>query len=221
MVIDKERRREIMKRICIFFFLLLGFACTQGKEPMMLKPPDLSRGLPVMEALARRASAAEFDTAMLDEQDLSDLLWAANGINRPEIGKKTAPSAQNAQDIDIYVVMEKGIYLYDAKEHRLDFVVEGDHRTLVAGRQENVAAAPVICLLVSDVSRFRFGEDSLRLVWAAEDAGIVSQNISIFCASVGLNTRPRASMEQAKLRAVLKLRESQHLMINHPVSRGK
>lgn len=76
----------------------------------------------------------------------------------------------------------------------------------------------LLFFLVSDISRFRFGEDSLRLAWAAMDAGIVSQNISLFCASVGFATRPRAGMNQQKLREILTLKDSQHLMLNNPVS---
>ena len=117
--------------------------------------------------------------------------------------------------------MKSGIYLYDAKKHILESVVDGDYRKLVADKQENFAKAPVICLLVSDISRFRSGGDSLKIIWAAFDAGIVSQNISLFCASVGLATRPRASMDQQKLRKILKLKDSQRLMLNNPVSYKK
>ena len=181
----------------------------------------MTRGLPVMKALSLRASANDYDTASITLQDLSDLLWASNGINRPDVGKRTAPSAINAQDIDVYVCMASGTYLYDAKKHALDLMITGDYRKLVAGRQENVTKAPVICLLVSDISRFKFGADSLKLVWAAEDAGIVSQNISLFCASVGLATRPRATMDLIKLREVLKLNKSQYVMLNNPISMKK
>ncbi len=174
-----------------------------------------------MKTLSHRASQSEFDTASLKLQDLSDLLWAANGINRPEIGKRTAPSAQNAQDIDIYVFMESGIYLYNAKDHILELVLEGDNRNLFSGRPEEQPLPPVICLLVSDISRFRFGDNSLRKEWAAMDAGIVSQNICVFCASVGFATRPRAGMNKDKLRAILKLSDTQYLMLNNPVSYKK
>jgi nitroreductase len=127
----------------------------------------------------------------------------------------------NAQDIDVYAVVEAGIYLYDAKKHILDLVIDGDYRSLFAGRQPDAPKPPIICLLVSDNSKFRFGEDSLKAVFGGEDAGIVSQNISIFCASVGLSTRPRAGMDQTKLRELLKLKGSQHLMLNQPVSYKK
>ncbi len=212
-----------MKKTILLGWLVMQAAASFAQEakPLALNPPQTDRGLPVMEALSVRASVREFDSTTLSIQDLSDLLWAANGINRPDEGKRTASSAQNAQDIDVYACMESGCYLYDAAEHVLKPVAEGDHRPHIAGRQEQVTQAPVICLLVSDISRFRSGTDSLKLVWAAIDAGIVSQNISLFCASTGLATRPRASMDQEKLREVLKLKESQHLMLNHPVSYKK
>lgn len=212
-----------MRKIIVHIWLIVlaSSLFAQGTKTIVLNPPDKSRGLPYMEAISLRASVTEFDTSGLNLQDLSDLLWAANGINRPEEGKRTAPSAMNAQDIDIYVLMKSAIFLYDAKQNLLEHVVYGDHRMLIAGRQVAVAEAPVICLLVSDISRFRAGEDSLKLVWAAIDAGTVSQNINIFCAATGLATRPRATMEQEKLWEILKLKDTQHLMLNNPVSYKK
>lgn len=209
-----------MKRfiINILFVVFSISAWAQNLKTITLNPPDTSRGLPVMKALYLRASEKDFDTTKLTLQDLSDLMWAANGINRPESGKRTAPSAQNAQDIDIYAFMQDGIYLYRAEDHVLNMAVEGDYRGLIAGKQENVTKAPLICLLVSDISKFASGEDSLKLVWAAEDAGIVSQNISLFCASANFATRPRASMDREKIRKLLNLKKSQHPMLNNPVS---
>jgi SagB-type dehydrogenase family enzyme len=194
------------------------FLNAQSKDIIKLNPPDLTRGLPLMEALSQRASAQEMDTVEIKLQDLSDLLWSANGINRPESGKRTAPSAMNSQDIDIYVFMQKGVYLYNAEDHSLELVVKADHRDAVAGTQQKFAKAPLFCLLVSDISRFVRGEESYKKTLAALDAGIVSQNISLFCASAGLSTRPRAYMDQLKLRDVLNLKDSQLLMLNHPVS---
>ncbi|HEX7319855.1 MAG TPA: SagB/ThcOx family dehydrogenase [bacterium] len=210
-----------MKKSVIIGILLNVMFClsyAQAGQAIQLIPPDTTRGLPVMKALKVRASATDFDTVMLSDQDLSDLIWAANGINRPENGKRTAPSATNAQDVDIYVCLKQGTYLYDAKKHALGQVTEGDTRSLVASRQEFAAKAPVILLLVSDISRFKHGGDSLKLVWAAMDAGIVSQNIAVFCAATGLRTRPRAIMDLKKLKAALKLNETQYLMLNNPVS---
>jgi SagB-type dehydrogenase family enzyme len=202
---------------CIYSLSLTA----QHNENIPLLEPDLNRGMNTMQALALRASATDYDTTALSLRDLSDLLWAANGVNRKETGKRTAPSAINAQDIDVYVFMKRGVYLYNPQKSLLEFITSGDHRMLVAGRQEIVAKAPVICVLVSDISKFRMGEESQKLIWSAEDAGIVSQNISIFCASVGLVTRPRSSMEQEKIRVLLNLKENQHLMLNNPVGYAK
>jgi len=211
--------KTIILQICLVLFAGTLFA--QETKNIVLNPPAKSGGLSVMEALWRRASVRDFDTTAVRLQDLSDLLWAANGINRPEEGKRTAASALNAQDIDVYVFMKQGVYLYDAKKHVLNFIASGDHRNLIAGGQVFVTKAPLICLLVSDISRFKAGDDSSRLVWAAIDAGIVSQNIALFCASKGLVARPRASMEQQKLKELLKLKDSQHLLLNNPVSYRK
>lgn len=200
---------------------MTGAIHAQNNLGIVLNQPDLSRGMPVMKALSERASATEYDTTGFKIQDLSDLVWAANGINRAETGKRTAPSAMNSQDIDIYVIMKSGAYLYDAKMQLLVLINAGDYRLFAAGKQVDVARAPVNCVLVSDISRFKSGDDSSKLLWAAEDAGIVSQNISVFCAGVGFATRPRVTMDQQKLSEVLKLKASQHLMLNHPVSYKK
>ncbi len=209
-----------MKPVLLMMYMIVPAFILSAQPPAEIKlyPPELDRGLTVMKALSLRSSVTSWDTASLNLQDLSDLLWAANGVNRPGIGKRTAPSAMNAQDIDIYVFTKKAVYLYNALDHVLEKVVDGDHRALVADRQEDVAHAPVICLLVSDISRFRAGEDTERLNWAAIDAGTVSQNISIFCAATGIGTRPRATMDEPRIREVLKLKDSQHLMLNNPVS---
>jgi len=208
-------KRHILQLVLIILATPL-FA--QNLKPIKLNPPDKTRGLPVMEALSLRESVREFDTTVLKIQDLSDLLWAANGVNRPETGKRTAASANNSQDIDIYVFLKSGVYLYNAFELTLQPLVEGDYHNLIAGTQTYVLKAPVICLLVSDISKLKGSQDSAKLINAALDAGLVSQNISIFCAATDMATIPRVSMDQVKIREVLQLKESQRLMINNPVS---
>ncbi len=215
------REKRFQTAITVLFLTLIAMSGTsnaQKLEPIKLSPPRLDRGLAVMRALEARASAMEFEGRKLDLQDLSDLLWAANGVNRSESGHRTAPSAMNAQDIDVYLLLEEGAYLYNAPEHRLVPVARGDLRLLAAGRQDKFARAPAICLLVSDISRFRHGNDSLKLAWAAMDAGIVSQNIALFCAGAGLATRPRASMDTERLKQALNLAPTQYPLLNCPVS---
>lgn len=224
MEIYKNEYIKYMKERIIIMYLLTVYTIsgmTQNLKPIKLDPPDTGRGYCVMKSLSVRASVREFDAKELSLGDLSDLLWAANGVNRPETGKRTASSAMNAQDIDIYVFMQKGIYMYNAVKHQLDPLVEGDYRNYAAGTQEFVAKAPLICVLVSDISRFKQGEDSLKLVWAAIDAGIVSQNISLYCASVGLSSRPRVTMDQEKIREILKLNDTQYMIMNNTVSYKK
>ena len=209
------------KSISVFCVMLMATTLMAQTSSIALNQPDTNRGLTIMKAFVQRSSQSKFDTLSLKLQDLSDLLWAADGINRTESGKRTAPSAMNSQDVDVYVVIKAGAYLYDAKKHQLDLVTAGDFRLQVAGRQDNFAGAPVFCVLVSDISRFKSGTDSLKLSWAALDAGIVSQNIGLFCAGNGFATHPRVTMDVPKLREVLKLKASQYLMINNLVAYRK
>lgn len=208
-----------MKKYIIYVILNWSFISVSGQElkPVELLKPDKSKGKSVMQALSERASVRTWSEQPLSLQDLSDLLWAANGINRPDEGKRTASSAMNAQDIDVYVFREDGVYLYEATKHNLNPVIAGDYRSLT-GKTD----APVTLVLISDISRFRAGDDVLKLGWANIDCGIVSQNISLFCAATGLKTRPRASFPGAdKIKDVLKLKDSQHILLNHPVGYEK
>ena len=208
-----------MKRLtffCLIAFFVLNLQA-QGLDTIKLNSPDKTSGLPVMQAFSLRASVHEWADSMLSMQDLSDLLWATNGINRPAEGKRTAPSAMNAQDVDVYVIMKEGTYLYNASLHTLIPVCSGDNREL-----PGMTAAPVNLVLVSDLSRFRYGNDSSKLILAAYDAGIVSQNIGLFCAGMNMVTRPRASFpDMAKLKETLRLTDSQHAMLNNPVGYRK
>ncbi len=207
-------KRSILFSVCIVLVICAVHA--QELKPIKLNPPDKNRGLPFMEALSVRASVRDWFEEKLSLQDLSDLLWAANGVNRPDEGKRTASSAMNAQDIDLYVFMEEGVYLYDAFKEMLNPVINGDYRSLTG-----ITAAPVGLVLVSDISRFRAGDEALKLNWAAIDAGIVSQNISVFCAATGLVTRPRAGFDHEKVKETLQLKDTQHVLLNHPVGYRK
>ena len=205
-----------------------------GLETIKLKEANKERGLPFMEALSVKASTREWSDRDLSLQDLSDLLWAANGINRPDEQRHTASSAQNAHDVDLYVFMKDGAYLYDADAHALEPVLSGDLRSELMmappPRPPGVAAPPpppapsdppIQLILVSDVSRFKFGPQELKPEWGAIDVGIVSQNVSLFCAATGIKTRPRASMDKAKIAELLELSETQYVFLNHPVGYSK
>jgi nitroreductase len=202
-------------------FLCATLSYSQNLKPVQLKAPDMARNGTLMEALSKRASVREYGSKKLSEQDLSDLLWAANGINRPDEGKRTAPSARNAQDIDIYVLTAEGAYLYDARKNLLAPVAAGDFRARIAPQQPFVAAAPVSLILVSDLSKLPGDDEAAKAGMAATDAGIVSQNISLFCASAGMATVVRAMIDTEKMGPVLKLKNTQRIFLNHPVGYPK
>ena len=206
-----------MRKVSFILTVLLFITAmhAQDLKKIQLNNPDKNRGSSVMKAFSDRRSDRAYADKALSLQDLSDLLWAANGINRPD-GKRTAPSALNKQDIDIYVIMKEGAYLYDAKSNSLQPIAKGDHRGAVAGGQDFVKTAPVSLVLVSDLSRFGKITDHVKLM-AAVDAGCVSQNINIFCSAVGLATVPRASMDMNALKQILKLTENQLPLMNNPV----
>ena len=207
-----------MKRL--LFILLIISACTttfaQQLAPIKLNAPDKTRGSAVMKSLADRHSERNFSEKKLSLKDLSDLLWAACGINR-EDGKTTAPSAMNRQDIAVYVIMEEGAYLYAPKTQELQPIAAGDFRPLVAGGQGAVAKAPVCLLIVSDLSKLGDPNNEGTRQTGSVDGGIVSQNISLFCAGVGLATVPRGTMNKAELVKALKISPTQMMVLNHPV----
>lgn len=206
-------RRVQLLLVC----LVLSAAAFAADKVIKLPQPNLKRTGTVMKALSERHSTREFASKALSMADLSDLLWAANGINRKDSGKRTAPSAMNKQDVDVYVVLPEGSYLYDAKNHQLNLIAEGDYRGAVAGGQAFVKSAPVSFVLISDLSRLGDAKNARTQLMGAMDAGIVSQNISIFCSAANLATVPRASMDNDQLKKVLKLKDTQIPMMNHPV----
>jgi SagB-type dehydrogenase family enzyme len=200
--------------------LLSATLNAQNLKPIKLNAPNKDRGSSIMKALGNRHSEREFSKEKLSLQDLSDLLWAANGINRDD-GRRTAATARNDQDIDVYAIMEEGSYIYDAKAHELKPIAEGDHRPLIADAQASVKDAPVSLLIVSDLSRFANAGIEQQKQWGALDAGIVSQNIMLFASGCGFVTVPRAFMNKEELKKVLKLSETQIPMLNNPVGYPK
>lgn len=204
----------------LFTFIVFAFTVAiQAQKPADIKlvSPDKTRGSALMKALSDRHSERSFAPDKLKEQDLSDLLWAANGINRPD-GKRTAPSASNKQEIDIYVILQEGAYLYNAKTHSLEGVASGDLRPLVAGAQAFAKTAPVCLVLIADYARSGGANiTAMTKQMGAVDAGLVCQNINLFCAATGLATVPRASMQRAELKKALQLKETQEAIVNNPV----
>ncbi|MDR1259290.1 MAG: SagB/ThcOx family dehydrogenase [Tannerellaceae bacterium] len=213
-----------MKKQLIYLFaafLAAAGLSAQELRTIKLEAPDRSGGEPLMKAFNNRKSDREFAPDRLKPKDLSSLLWAANGVNRSD-GKRTAPTAVNAQDVDVYVILPEGAYLYNAKEHALIPVVAGDLRASVAGTgQDFVKTAPACLVIVSDLTRLSKNPDDNTRLMGAVDVGIVCQNINIACAGLGLATVPRASMDKAALARALKLTSNHLVLMNNPVGYPK
>ncbi len=198
-------------------FSMAALCCLAAKgRETALPAPDTTAGMPVMEAFAKRQSTRQFDSRALSRQELSNLLWATMGMNRPETSRLTAPSCQNKQEIRLYVFTSDGAYEYIPATHSLDTVATGDHRALVAGRQDFVCEAPVSLVIVADMDRFG-STDARAMMMAAVDAGIVSENACLAASGLGLATVPRASMDTAAITTLLGLNERQIPLMNNPV----
>ena len=204
-----------MKTIYFFSFILFLTGSVAAQETIPLVPPQMTGGMPIMEALAKRSTARAFDSRDLSDQQMSDLLWAAFGINRPD-GKRTAPSARNYQETDIYVLLPQGVYIYDAEAHRLNRLMEGDIREL-GGTQDFVKDAPVTLVLIADLTKINQGGTGDKLQTAYIDAGYISQNIYLYCTSEGLATGARGLIDRPALGDKLNLKETQAIIIAHSV----
>ena len=211
--------KKVLITLMALFIISMGMYSQELKE-IKLNAPDKTRGSAVMKALSDRHSDREYDTKELSLQDLSDLLWAANGINRQD-GKRTAPSAMDRREIDVYMINKDGAYLYDVNEHSLKPISSGDFRKAVAAQQDFAATAPISIVLVANLEKLGDPTKEGTRMTANFDAGIVCQNINIFCSAVGLATVPRGSMNQNELRVALKLSETQIISINNPVGYPK
>jgi nitroreductase len=201
--------------------LLLAALLTGGlfAQDISLPAPQKTGGMPLMDALAKRSTSRAFDSKDLPAEQISSLLWAAFGINRAD-GKRTAPSANNKQATDIYVLLKGGAYLYDAKANKLDLVLAEDIRKL-GGTQDFVANAPVTLVFVTDLSKMGDGTAESKRNTANVNVGYISQNVYLFCASEGLATGARGSVDRAALGSRMKLRPDQLIILAQSVGHPK
>ena len=190
---------------------------TVSAQDIKLPAPRKEGGKPLMQALNDRQTYRDFSGKELSEQQLADLLWAANGVNRAD-GKRTAPSARNCQEIDIYVFTAKGVYLYMPQDNMLKQVVKGDNRKLVA-MQPFPADAPVLLVMVANYSKMKDMDMEHKEFYGATDCGNVCQNIYLYCASEGLHTVSLGSIHRDKIKDLLKFNGK--AILAHPVGYGK
>src|SRR5512135_2789746 len=211
--------RRLLMSILFCTFCLICLASAQELQPVQLPKPQTDGGRPLMEVLKERKSTREFSSRELPDQILSNLLWAAFGINRPD-GRRTAPSAMNRQEIDVYVITAKAAWLYDAKAELLKPVAAGDLRAL-AGTQEWVKEAPLNLVFIADTARMGGGDEESKVLYSGADTGFISQNVYLYCASEGLVTVVRASVDKPALSKALGLRPEQKIILAQTVGYPK
>jgi nitroreductase len=196
-----------------FGLVLCVSANAQQVKPIELPAPQTQGGKPLMEALRQRQSQREFSPEKLAPQVLSNLLWAAFGINRPESGKRTAPSAHNRQDMEVYVATADGLFQYEANGHRLLPILGEDVRART-GTQDFVKDAAVNLVYVAPVPA---GADADALVFAGAHAGLIAENVYLFCASEGLATVVRGSIDRDALAKAMKLPAGRKIILAQSV----
>ena len=184
----------------------------EGSKPIKLLPPQTEGGKPLMQVLKERKSLREFNSKELSLQTISDLLWAADGINRPDLGGRTAPTAKNMQEIDIYVAKADGLFLYDAKANALLPILALDIRAST-GNQPFVKDAPVNLIYVADLSKMTGMPSDVVDFYSATDTGFVSENVYLYCASAGLATVVRGWVDKPALAKAMKLRADQRVIL--------
>jgi len=188
---------------------------TKPQETIDLPAPDTTGGKTLKQALQERRTSREFSNKPLPAGIISNLLWAAFGVNRAT-GGRTAPSAHEWHEIDVYVATAEGLYLYDARNHSLRPVLAQDIR-VKTGTQSFVADAPVNLVYVADYSRMVEAEETDRILYSAADAGFISQNVCLFCATEGLATVVRGMVPRNELAKLMKLRPAQRVVLAQSV----
>lgn len=207
------RKSSFLKSLFFVVLLSAGSLLAQDLKPIALPPPQTDGGRPLMQVLKDRKTTRDFAADKLSPQLLSNLLWAAFGVNRPD-GRRTAPSAMNWQEMAIYVATSDGLFIYDAKENRLTPVLAQDVRA-ATGMQPFAATAPLDLVYVADLSKAGSAPDAE--MYTAADAGFIAQNVYLYCASENLATVVRGSIDRAALAKAMKLRPDQKIILAQTV----
>ena len=215
-----------MKRLFSVMLLIVLAVCfafpvfAEAQKTIQLPAPQMDGGMPLMKALKLRCTTREYSSEALPMQELSNLLWAACGINRPDSGKRTAPTAMNKQEIDVYVALPEGLYLYDAKAHALNLILAEDLRE-ATGKQPFVKDAPLNLVFVANYTRMGEGPKEMQDFYAAMDTGYISQNVYLYCASAGLATVARGWVDKEALAKAMTLGADQKIMLAQTVGYPK
>ena len=195
-------------------------AFAEGVRTHALPPPQATGSVPLMQALRARRSTREFSSRPLPDDVLSTLLWCAFGVNRPESGGRTAPSAHNWQEIEVFATLPDGAFRYEAREHVLRLVADKDLRAMT-GRQDFVGTAPLNLVYVADFGKMADASAEDRIFYAAADAGFVAQNAYLYCAAAGLACVVRGLVDRARLAPALGLRVDQRIVLAQTIGYPK
>lgn len=208
---------KTMKLPAIILTFLFCCRCSAQELPLpiQLPKPDTTGGKPLMQVLKERRTSRTFSTEKLSPQILSNLLWAAFGINRPD-GHRTAPSAMNWQEIDIYVALGEGLFRYDAPSHSLLPILGEDIRGKT-GTQEFVKDAPANLVYVADYAKAQRGSQEDKNLYSGADCGFIAENVYLCCSSEGLACVVRGSVDRALLGITMKLRPEQKIILTQSV----
>ncbi|MGE5383843.1 MAG: nitroreductase family protein [Omnitrophica WOR_2 bacterium] len=212
-------KRNIYKVIAIITLIMSLFTSksfSQTDTDISLPSPDRTGGRPLMACLNDRQSSREFSTKELSMQDISNLLWAANGINREKESKHTAPTSMNSQNMEVYIILKDGVYQYDDKANKLKMIQPGNHMK-AAGKQDFVEKAMLNVIIVSDMTKLGDASLESKLLNSGIHAGAIIQNIYLYCASAGLHTVVRAWFDQDTLSQALKLSSDKRVILAQTV----
>ena len=182
-------------------------------KEIVLEHVERGGGRPFMEVLRERQSIRRFMPRELEPRHLSGLLWAANGVNREDEGKRTAPTARDAREIDVYFVTMEGIYLYIPEGHRATFIKGGDHRKEILGQKSAFAfEAPIVLVFVANSKKMEKFDAGNRDFYAGVDCGYVSQNVYLYCASENMATVVLGGINKEAIGKILELKNDKVLL---------
>jgi SagB-type dehydrogenase family enzyme len=207
----------IDRRQFLGVMLMSSVGHAQGATDIALPPPqNAAATVTLIDALSKRRSTRDFSSRELSRDILATLLWCAFGVNRPDTGGRTAPSAHNWQEIEVFAALRDGVYRYDARRHVLQSVVDVDLRA-ATGLQEFAGMAPLNLVYVADFGKMGDASAEDRTFYAAADAGFVAQNVYLYCAAASLACVVRGLVDRRKLAPALKLRADQRIVLAQTV----
>ena len=213
-----------MKKFIFIMLTIISISFGVTAQDISLPAPDKMGGIPLMQALNQRQTNRSFSVNKLTQHQLSDLLWAAWGFNRDDQKKRTAPSAMNYQEIDVYVALPTGLYLYVAENHFLKMINDKDLRE-ATGTQSYTNNAALNLVYVADMGKAG-KKEGIKIVdsdlfMSYSDAAFIAQNVNLYCASANLGCVVRGSIPKDKLAMEMGLRSNQYIILAQTVGRIK